>query len=294
MRSPGRKCSRRSCRRDARSAPGSVEGEVLDAHVRNLLTAEQGKQRGNGGVAAEPEVFPQRAIEPETVAVLGHQGPLADGGAAMVRVAGPQADAVSQAEPFGIDQRDFLVVPVRIGGQLGGDRWLFHEHGIRPAAQQPHFGAEVDGISEPVAAGQDPHRAATQSGHVIHGRLEHAVVGAHQVGMLPANGHGEPLFPSGLDRVARSGAGMGNGRRLVGPCHQSAGGGSGGQRAQKTAATETKRGGAGHGSLLKQRQRQGPLNSATPARRCPYTRAGEGKGDDGAGPDFAEGGIVGQ
>ena len=54
------------------------------------------------------------------------------------------------------------------------------------------------------------------AGHVIHRRLQHAVVGANQVGLLSADGDGEPLCPVGLDRVARGGPGIGHRRPLFG------------------------------------------------------------------------------
>jgi len=51
----------------------AVQHEAFDCHVGNLIAAEKRKEGRDGGVALEPEVFPQRAVELEAVAASRDQ-----------------------------------------------------------------------------------------------------------------------------------------------------------------------------------------------------------------------------
>src|SRR5262249_8498370 len=70
---------------------------------------------------------------------------------------------------------------------------------------------------QPVGAGQDADRAAAQPGDVIDGGLEGLVGVADQVGLLRADGDGQPLLPVGLDGVAGRGPRPGDRGPLVRP-----------------------------------------------------------------------------
>ena len=100
--------------------PVAVECEVLDDHTGDVLARDQGKEGRGGRLSLEPQVLAQRPVELEPVSRPGHKRSLDHDLTAVLRVLRSQADAVAEPEPSGVGQGDFLVVPVGVGGQLGG------------------------------------------------------------------------------------------------------------------------------------------------------------------------------
>ena len=77
-----------------------------------------------------------------------------------------------------VDQCDLLIVPVGIGGDFGADRRLFEKHRLVAAANDPYVGAQIDGISQPILTRLNLDRAAAKASHIVHGRLQHAMIAA--------------------------------------------------------------------------------------------------------------------
>src|SRR5262249_38063684 len=96
-----------------------VQGQVLDGHLGNELAAQEGKQGGPGRLASDPKVLPQLLVELKSVPGSGDQGPLDDRRPAVVRIGCAQTNSVAYPESLRVGECDLLVVPVRIGGQLG-------------------------------------------------------------------------------------------------------------------------------------------------------------------------------
>src|SRR5262249_9496168 len=115
----------------------AVERQILDDHVGDVLAAEERKEAGGGRVAHLPEVLAEGAVELEAVAGAGNERPLGDRRAAVVRVLGPQTDAVADLESLRIDEGDFLIEPVGIGVELCGVRRLLEEDTFGAAAEEP-------------------------------------------------------------------------------------------------------------------------------------------------------------
>ena len=87
-------------------------------------------------------------------------------------------------------------------------RRLLDEDGVRAAAEQADVRREIDGVAQAIRAGQDLDGAAAEPGDVIDGGLDHSVGRADEVGVLRADGDGEPLLP-----VRLAGAVAGGGPR---------------------------------------------------------------------------------
>ncbi len=181
--------------------PVAVEREVLDHDAGHELAAEDGEQRGHGGVAHQPDVLAQGPVELEAVAGAGDERPLDDDRAVAVRVLGPQADAVAEAKTGRVGKGDLLIVPVRINAELRLDRRLLDKHGVRTAAGEADLRGEINGIAEAEGSRTETDGAAAQAGDGIDGGLDDFFVGTDQVALVGADGQGKAFVPFRLDEV---------------------------------------------------------------------------------------------
>ena len=122
----------------------AVERELLDDEVLRLFARHEREERRAGRVARRPEVLPQGAIQFEAVARAGDQRSLENFGPAVVRILGDQRYAIADLEALGIDERDLLVVPVRIESQLRRDRRGLGEDRLITGTQQPHTRTQMN------------------------------------------------------------------------------------------------------------------------------------------------------
>ncbi len=81
--------------------------------------------------------------------------------------------------------------------------------------------------------GRSAHGAATEAGDVVERGLDHLVVAADEVGLVGADGDGQPLVPVGLvDGVAVGGPGVADRRRVAGTRARGQGPGGEAERGQ--------------------------------------------------------------
>ncbi len=91
-----------------------VQSDVPDRNVVDMVAGNQREQRGQCRFAREPEVLAQGPVQLEPVPRPRDQGPLQDVGDTVVRIPGPQHDAVANLEPLRVRHRHLLVVPVTV------------------------------------------------------------------------------------------------------------------------------------------------------------------------------------
>ena len=110
-----------------------------------------------------------------------------------------EAHAVAEREPGGVGEGDLLVEPIAVIGERCADRRLFNKHRPGTAADEPHFGLEIDGVAEVVSAGKDRDGAAADARDAVHRRLDGFFVRAPDVAVRRADGDIEAVFPCGFD-----------------------------------------------------------------------------------------------
>src|SRR5262249_39796203 len=107
----------------------AVQRQVFDGGVGDVLPGDEGEDGHGDGVAQAPEVVTQGAVEFEALLGAGDEGALDVGVVALAVAAGAQGDAVADLESVGVFERDLLIVPVAVGGELGGGGRLLEQDG---------------------------------------------------------------------------------------------------------------------------------------------------------------------
>ena len=100
----------------------AVEREVLDGDVGDVLAGEEREQRRARSRSPISQKFSRSGRSSlKRLPARATSVRLSTFAAAVVRVLRPQADAVADPKAAAVGERDLLVVPVAVGGQLRGD-----------------------------------------------------------------------------------------------------------------------------------------------------------------------------
>lgn len=96
--------------------------------------------------------------------------------------------AAAHPKPLRLHDGDRGLAEVAVGGELGPVLPVLPQHrgGSRPTHRHP--AAKVERVAHPVVAGPHFDHAAPEMAHVVHGRLQGAVIGADDVGVVAADG----------------------------------------------------------------------------------------------------------
>lgn len=92
----------------------SIEAEILDYYVFEILAAEERKERRTGRLARYPNILAQRSIELEAVTVSSYESSFQIHNPTCVWLGNGKKYPVSQSKSVGGREGDFLVIPIRI------------------------------------------------------------------------------------------------------------------------------------------------------------------------------------